>query len=661
MASSPLPGGSRHVGRVIDPSVREDGEPDPALELDPEPPAGVAPPSTEENAASVDASAQLPRGGRARDVLLERAQAARPTAGADAEATRAGEFGDLDEIGRSDTQVLSDIDLIGPALRAPGAPERGVTPGRLSPTLVAVFGTLLGVATVSSLVALGMNVDVPLPSGSPLPSAVAAAPRSSAAGSAAVAPPPAPRRAKEPGPWRVADAKGDPGTRFVEAKVGSDPFLKALEKAGVPTREAYRVITAMKGVRDFDRCKRSDRFMALIDRGSSRLKAFEYVVSAEEVYQAREASDGLLKGSKLDLKVERKQLSSALLHDGKSLDASAQAAGLEPALSRVLAKALDGHQSLDEIEAGSRLRVILQEVSVLGEFARYSGIEALEILGPGDGKSFRLYYFDSAGERGYYDAEGHAPYDGGWRKPIPTAPMTSPFNLKRMHPILKKIHPHLGIDFGAPIGTPIGAASYGTVVFAAFLGPTGNLVKIAHDNGVETGYAHLSRFAEGLKVGDKVKRMQIIGYVGSTGRSTGPHLHFLARRNGEFIDPATLNLDAMRTISKGGREAFLVAKAKYDAQLDAIALPAAHVAAVVAPTGSVPAAPGAAASGAAPATLAPSSADLDSAEEGDEPTTPPAAAAPAGNAGKKPGSAVYLSDQELLELQRSSDDGEVAE
>ena len=138
---------------------------------------------------------------------------------------------------------------------------------------------------------------------------------------------------KLPGPWRIADSKGDPNLRtWSKAKSRTDPFIKALSAAGVPEKEAYRVLTAMKGVRDFDKCNKSDRFTALLERGSSRLKAFEYAVGPEEIYQAREGDDGLLKGSKLDLKVERNQVTGALIYDGKSFDASAERAGFDAGL-----------------------------------------------------------------------------------------------------------------------------------------------------------------------------------------------------------------------------------------------------------------------------------------------------------------------------------------
>ena len=224
-----------------------------------------------------------------RERLMARAQAARQEA--------AGELpvqGGLDEIGRDQPRDALDagLDAIASPLRAPSAPlsPRGQSP--LSPTLVALFGTLIGVATVLSLIALMINIDrhrgasSTMPSAAPSTSVAAAAPLESA--------PPIPKRVRQkvPGPWRIADVKGDAKLRVIEGKVGTDPFIKALTDAGVEQKEAFRVIAAMKGVRDFDKCGKADRFTALIERASTRLKAFEYAVGPEEIYQAREGDDG---------------------------------------------------------------------------------------------------------------------------------------------------------------------------------------------------------------------------------------------------------------------------------------------------------------------------------------------------------------------------------
>jgi hypothetical protein len=219
-----------------------------------------------------------------------------------------------------------------------------------------------------------------------------------------------------------------------------------------------------------------------------------------------------------------------------------------------------------------------------------------------------------------------------------------------MHPILKKIMPHEGTDFGSPSGTPVGASSFGTVTFVGFAGPTGNFVRILHPGDIETGYAHLSRFAEGLKVGDKVKRLQLIGYVGSTGRSTGPHLHFSAKRAGKFIDPESLNLDGLRTLEQRERPQFEQTKTEYNKLLEAIALPAplttpkpANASAPSVAEGDEVEANGAGATATSAATLATAK---------PAPSSAPAAAQ---------GNAVYLTDDELKNSQAGTDDGEVAE
>jgi len=629
----------------VDPSVRDDGDPEPDLQLASEEAASEAAPD-ESARASHDERTE-----RARERLLARAHAVRPDAVAEGPVR-----GGLDEIGRPQEPEALEAELEGlggSAGRAPSAPLPPRAAQQLSPTLIAVFGTLMGIATVLTLVALLINLD--RQKGAALTKAAgSAAPSGSSAAAPIEAAPPVPKRARQklPGPWRIADSKGDPNLRTTSGTVSTDPFIKALNGAGVPEKEAYRVMTAMKGVRDFDKCNKSDRFSALLERGSSRLKAFEYAVGPEEIYQAREGDDGLLKGSKLDLKVQRNQVTGALVYDGKSFDASAERAGFDVGLGHVVALSLQGHLSMDELERGDRLRVIGQEVTVLGEFARYTGIEAVEVVHANPKREpLRVYYFDDPNLRGYYDGAGKSPYEGGWRKPIPGAAITSSFNPRRMHPILHKVMPHMGTDIGAPSGTPVGASAPGAVSYIGPGGPAGNLLKVMHANGIETGYAHLSRYVAGIKVGDKVKRLQTVGYVGSTGRSTGPHLHFSAQRDGKFFDAETLNLDGMRVLSKDQREQFLLVVAKYNPLLDGIALPAPLPGAA------------AAASEPAPAALAPAEdrgvtegpGEVDDAGKPAERTDlRPAPANP-------PGNSIYLSDKELLKLQSATDEGEVSE
>jgi murein DD-endopeptidase MepM/ murein hydrolase activator NlpD len=670
VASPPSAGGSRHAGLVVDPDVREDGATEPEVELNPSPRLPLAISSVAGALGPTDDELPLPdvlsqpealgRGAEVRERLLARSRAAElaktggPTSLED----------ELEAIGREPTTVVEEAPDFAPGPpsgRAPSAPFTPNAPRELSPTLVAIFSALVGIATIASITALFMSLEAR----SPTTAATGASVEPKVSSTPPSTPEPKARarrqRQKIPGPWRLSDAKGDGKYRFIEGKVGSDSFLKALETAGAPENQGYRVLAAMRGIIDLNKCKKSDRFQALLDRGTNKLFALEYLTGTEDVYQAKEI-DGRLTGSKLDLKIERGQVMGALSYDGSSFDRSAELAGFDPGLAKVVQRALDGQMLLDELDRGDVLKVVVQEVTVLGEFSRYAGVESLELVRVDPKKSHvRIYYWDAPNVRGYYDRDGRAPFEGGWRKPIKDAPRTSPWNPNRVNPVLHKVMPHQGTDFGSPPGTPVGAASFGTVSFLGPAGPAGNLVKVMHPGGIETGYAHLSRFAEGLKVGDKVKRMQVLGYVGSTGRSTGPHLHFSASRDKVFFDPETLNLDGMRTLTPAERENFRPIMAKYDAMLDSIAMPerfAPLVAAKVeepaaAPTPSVALAPGEDAT------------DDDATADGTATaTSEPATAAPAGApaAAQKPGgSAVYLSDKELLEAQSATDDGEVAE
>jgi murein DD-endopeptidase MepM/ murein hydrolase activator NlpD len=669
VASPPGAGGSRYAGRVVDPDVRDDGETEPEVELNPSP--GLSATSellsvekpADDAIVPTDPPADLSRpeaagrGAEVREKLLARARAAAQN--------RAQEPSSLDDeleaIGRDETEPASPVeDFAAPAPsgRAPAAPLSTGLARELSPTLVAIFSALVGMATIASITALFMSLETRLPQ--PAKAALATAPQASSSPTPTTQPEPKARakrqRQKLPGPWRIADAKGDARYRFIEGKIGTDSFLKALSGAGAPEAQGYRVLAAMRGVLDLDKCKKTDRFQALLERGTNKLFALEYLAGPEDVYQAKEI-DGRLTGEKLDLKIERAQVTGALSYDGTSFEKSAELAGFDPGLSKVVAKALDGHTALDELDRGDVLRVVAQEVTVLGEFARYAGIEALELVRVDPKKNkLRIYYCDAPGIRGYYDHDGRAPFEGGWRKPIKDAPRTSPFNPKRMHPVLKKIMPHQGTDFGAPTGTPVGASSFGTISFIGNGGPAGNLVKIMHPGGVETGYAHLSRFAEGLKLGDKVKRMQLVGYVGNTGRSTGPHLHFSAARDGKFFDAETLNLDGMRNLSPSEREAFKPIMAKYDPMLDAIPMPERYAPLLAKPVELAPVA-------AAAASADTNDEAIGATDEDETPASAPApGAAPAAAAAQAPGgSSVYLSDKELLEAQSATDDGEVEE
>lgn len=669
--AEPLPAGARVVARVVDPLVREDGRGDPQLILRTE-----ARPGTAEAGAGSAAHGSHP----VRDRLLARARAA-SSATAHAQTTRASalepggssvepaatpplpeapspELREPEPVFKALPELADDLDLIGAPERRRSPSSEPAPPALNSPAAL-LLGTLFGVTLMAVLFASLIQLAPHEPVGRG-----AARPRqqkeAAIAQQFAEAPPPKlghnvrrPPRRRVESPWRIAHAEADGSSRRLHGSVGKSSFLAAVQGAGIPLREAYRVLTAFNGVKNLDRCRPKDTFSALLDVQSGRLTAFEYNVSDEEVYQAREGKDGLLLGQRLDLSVRRDRVQGVIVVED-DFEAAAREAGFEPGLGDVLNKALAGYSSVAELKRGEVLALVAQEVTVLGEFSRYAGVEAVEYR-PVGAEPVRIYYHETEKRRGYVDSKGRVFGKSRWSRPVPGASLTSRFNPKRLHPILKRIKPHNGTDFGAPVGTPVLAAGVGKVTFVGAAGPNGNMITLSHAGGYETGYSHLSRFAKGLKVGDRVEQKQLIGYVGSTGRSTGPHLHFSAKKNDRFIDPESLNLDAFSRLALSDHELLTELRQRYDRLLSSLSIPEARA---PKPEES------AAVEGLAPEAPTPSAAAFPGPSERASAATVQAALLPQvttspARAGRAPALSIYLSDQELMQRQPATHAGEV--
>jgi hypothetical protein len=387
--------------------------------------------------------------------------------------------------------------------------------------------------------------------------------------------------------WRIAQMEGIAGVSIVEAPLAHRSLESALVAAHVERDEAARVVRSLASVRSVDHLDPKDALTLAIDGASHRVVAYELSSSPTEVWQGREQSlpDGTaqLEARKLDLVAQRVRVGKSVVV-GPDLRASFAEAGLgstEDLLS-MLDDALDGHTELSDIRPGARLRLVATQEEVEGQFVRWVSLDAVEYVpATGNARPVRVYSLADVesgkdlAKREFYDAKGRQPVRGGWRSPVPFARIASRFNPHRMHPVLHIIMPHNGVDFAAPIGTPVYATAAGTVTSAGNGGPCGNKVEIAHAGGISSVYCHLSRFASGLRVGMHVEQRQLIAYVGQTGRVTGPHLHFGIRRNGVFVDPLTLRLDGVRVVARAQREDFDQRRVRLDAELDEIPLPSA--------------------------------------------------------------------------------------
>ena len=206
-----------------------------------------------------------------------------------------------------------------------------------------------------------------------------------------------------------------------------------------------------------------------------------------------------------------------------------------------------------ELHTGDELRIVLDKLVDGDHVERYLGVAALEhrsVLKPRDGKTVALNFH---GDLYAPDGEGLEPLF--LRQPLQVGHQTSNFGI-RMHPILHKMKAHFGVDFAAAVGTPVYAAGDGHLVSAERAGNAGNVVRLRHDGGYLTEYMHLQRFVAAVKPGDVVHKGQVVGFVGSTGLSTGPHLHFGVKHNAKYLDPATLGDVVQPSVQAHERTAF---------------------------------------------------------------------------------------------------------
>lgn len=201
-----------------------------------------------------------------------------------------------------------------------------------------------------------------------------------------------------------------------------------------------------------------------------------------------------------------------------------------------------------DLRRGDSFKFIFEKKYREGKFVGYGPILTAEFINQGRTyRAFRYTYPDTR-ESDYFDLEGKSLKKEFLKSPIRYTRITSRFSHRRLHPIRKVFRPHLGVDYAAPVGTPVQATADGTVLFAGSRGASGRMVHIRHSNRYETMYLHLRTFARGIERGVRVKGGQEIGYVGSSGESTGPHLDYRLKKDGQFINPLTFNPDPVKPL-----------------------------------------------------------------------------------------------------------------
>jgi murein DD-endopeptidase MepM/ murein hydrolase activator NlpD len=339
---------------------------------------------------------------------------------------------------------------------------------------------------------------------------------------------------------------------------------RAVERAGVSRDEARRAVETLAEAMDTVHIKAGMAFEAAIaqprgERGQARLVGLSLRTGPANSITLSRTFDGALRLREMEEKIRDEQMVARGEITG-SLHESASRMGANPTIVSSMVKLFSHKVDFDrDLKAGDEFTMVFdRKVTESGRTIQTGDLEYAQI------KGLQFYRFERAnGDVQYFDETGKNIKGFLLRTPVDNARMTSRFGMRR-HPILGYNRMHQGIDFGAGTGTPVFAAGDGVVVEARRWGGYGNWVRIRHAGGFETGYAHLSRFGKGIRAGQRISQGQVVAYVGSTGASTGPHLHYEIWQHGKRVNPVGAKVPQGTVLAGSELAAFKATKARID-------------------------------------------------------------------------------------------------
>lgn len=272
---------------------------------------------------------------------------------------------------------------------------------------------------------------------------------------------------------------------------------------------------------------------------NDRVSSFEYVINDEAVLSITRTESGF-SAEKRELEYERTVLNiGGVIKDNliSSIGDGKENVILALQLSDIFAWDIDFSTDLRNRDT---FKIVVEALYRNGKFKKYGEVISAEFIN--NGKTYHAYRFEVNGKSDYFDDQGKSLKKAFLKAPLSFRRISSTFSRARYHPVLKIYRPHHGLDYAAPSGTPVSSVSEGTVVFSGRKGQYGKFIIVRHRNGYKTCYGHLSRIARGIRRGTSVEQGEIIGYVGSTGLATGPHLHYEIRINDRPVNPLTVKL-----------------------------------------------------------------------------------------------------------------------
>lgn len=268
-----------------------------------------------------------------------------------------------------------------------------------------------------------------------------------------------------------------------------------------------------------------------------------------------------LRDKKIEIDVATGEIQSSLYATLMSNDLSSRIAG---EMESILESSIDFHH----LQKGDNFKILYERVYIDGEPVSSGNIHAITFVS--GNQTYQAYKFDHEKFGGYYDEEGRAMKKSFLMSPVKYSRISSYYNKSRLHPVLKTVRPHYGTDYAAPHGTEIYAVADGKVTRAAFGRGNGNYVKIKHDDVYETQYLHMSRFAKGIKPGVMVKQGDVIGYVGSTGLATGPHVCFRFWKNGVQVNHLKEKLPKTEKLKEEVIQEFMIVKEELNTRMESM-------------------------------------------------------------------------------------------
>lgn len=345
--------------------------------------------------------------------------------------------------------------------------------------------------------------------------------------------------------------------RIIEGTIRPNQFLAdLLFQFRLPSDKINQAVKVARNVLDISKIRFGNRYTAFCSNDSTQqLRYFVYEHSPSEYYVIDLADTIKVYKKVKEIRIEKKVSSGEI---STSLWDAMITNNINPMIAIELSEIFAWSIDFFGLQAGDRFNVMYEE-----GYVDSTSIGIMKIYGScfrHMGQDFYAIPFVQDSMESYFDEQGNSLRKAFLKAPLRFSRISSRFSGSRLHPILKIRRPHYGIDYSAPVGTPVNAIGDGVVMETSFEGEAGRMVKIRHNSVYTTAYLHLRSFAPDIHVGSYVKQGEVIGYVGSTGLSTGPHLDFRFYRNGSPIDPLRVESPSVEPVKAENREAFLKKK-----------------------------------------------------------------------------------------------------